>query len=593
MSQLPPDLVPNQFDPVLTAEEAYAACGPAAAVAFARANGRNPTIREALELAKEVGWTSQRGMAGPASQQKLLQNMGVPATLESGVNWAKVRTEVEAGNPVIISTPQHYFVATGYDAATDKFDFQASGTALKAGSRWLSPTQVESLGRGIQATLYLDTPAGKSAGASAPLRTEEPGPSMNPNIIVAVKDTEIKNPIAGLPSEEGQRVITLANGRTYTYRYGLDQPPADPAALEGSEFDPSNFSGLRQIASGFDAGRQAEWNRQNKPAAQQLKWITLPDGRKIAVNFDPTTGTTTPVTDESGTPIVSGPSGPTETEAQQAQRFASAKASQASAALSTARLGQVGRPAPQTQAQADLDIAKALEAMARIEVGIPAEAARDIAAARKSQADVRKLELEMLPKQLRLLQEAEQTIDYIHGALSAGTIRLDEANRYFDSVQSYVDAGLRGTTPSEEEKLRVEESTKRAQIGKDLLNRRVESGTKLAESAFSDYRELIQGMLVHPKGPQFNPFEYARLLTEELGGGPQASEMAQLLLAAVAPGGAGQMRPPPSGSLGIPPWMVSPATVAPEIVPEEPLFEEPPPEDELMGYYTGILGSLA
>src|SRR5215471_5012401 len=41
----------------LSNDEAYAACGPAAAVRFASMYGRNPTLREATDLAATVGWT--------------------------------------------------------------------------------------------------------------------------------------------------------------------------------------------------------------------------------------------------------------------------------------------------------------------------------------------------------------------------------------------------------------------------------------------------------------------------------------------------------------------------------------------------------
>jgi hypothetical protein len=156
---LPEDLVPNQLKSgELTTAEAMAACGPAAAVAFARAQGRNPTLREAVDLAKRFGWTERQGMAGPLSQKKLLDEMGVPSRVEQGADWAKVRADVEGGNPVAISTPKHYFVATGYDPETDKFNFQESGAVLKGGGRWLSPAQVGQLGNRIQATIYTDNP---------------------------------------------------------------------------------------------------------------------------------------------------------------------------------------------------------------------------------------------------------------------------------------------------------------------------------------------------------------------------------------------------------------------------------------------------
>src|SRR5262249_28277283 len=63
--------------PQLTADEAYAAGGPAAAVRFAQMYGRNPTLREATDLAATVGWTQGAGMAGLGSEKALMDKMGV------------------------------------------------------------------------------------------------------------------------------------------------------------------------------------------------------------------------------------------------------------------------------------------------------------------------------------------------------------------------------------------------------------------------------------------------------------------------------------------------------------------------------------
>ncbi len=171
-------LVPSQFgDPQLSPAEAYAACGPAAAVAFARSVGRNPTLREAVDLAKQVGWTPDQGMAGPGSQQQLLANMGVPARMEQGVDWGKVAADVQGGNPVIIDTPLHYFVATGYDPTSGRFNFEASGTALKAGQQWMTPAEVARLSP-PRSALYLDnpqTPAPSVASSPEPINRSSPG----------------------------------------------------------------------------------------------------------------------------------------------------------------------------------------------------------------------------------------------------------------------------------------------------------------------------------------------------------------------------------------------------------------------------------
>ncbi|MGH2362448.1 MAG: hypothetical protein ACRDGM_18140 [bacterium] len=159
-------LTPNQIDMALSErldyDTALAVCGPAAAIAFARANGRNPSMREALELAKGVGWTPEAGMAGPQSQVKLMNQMGIASHLEDGVpDWQKVSADVRRGNPVILSTPGHYFVVERVDDQGN-LDLGQSASVLKAsgGRRWFRPGDIQSLGMGApRGALYMDNPA--------------------------------------------------------------------------------------------------------------------------------------------------------------------------------------------------------------------------------------------------------------------------------------------------------------------------------------------------------------------------------------------------------------------------------------------------
>ena len=73
-SEQPGRLTPNQLfgGRALSPAEAAAACGPAAAVAFANATGRAVTLDRAVAVAREVGWTPARGMSGPYGQMSLL-----------------------------------------------------------------------------------------------------------------------------------------------------------------------------------------------------------------------------------------------------------------------------------------------------------------------------------------------------------------------------------------------------------------------------------------------------------------------------------------------------------------------------------------
>ena len=147
----------SQFgDQQLSTDEAYAACGPAAAVRFAQAYGRNPTLREAVDMAKSVGWTAQSGMAGISSEQQLLSKMGIPTKLTN--DMSAMAKEAQTGNPVTISTPGHYFYADGYDPGTGAFHVGRSGTDLKGGSEWMTPAQMEAVMGKIQGGLLADNP---------------------------------------------------------------------------------------------------------------------------------------------------------------------------------------------------------------------------------------------------------------------------------------------------------------------------------------------------------------------------------------------------------------------------------------------------
>ena len=146
----------------LSSWEAYSACGPAAAVAFARAIGQDLTLDQAVSAARTVGWTPWQGMLGPRSQLALLASLGI-ASHQRGesldtIDWDRVIDDVLAGVPVIIVTSRHYYVAEGYDASTGKFDFGNSSAVLGAArkGRWFTADELAWLGFGTPfATIHL------------------------------------------------------------------------------------------------------------------------------------------------------------------------------------------------------------------------------------------------------------------------------------------------------------------------------------------------------------------------------------------------------------------------------------------------------
>jgi hypothetical protein len=142
--------------------EAFAACAPAATVAFARATGHNLNLDEAVVAARKVGWNADQGIPGPRAQVALLASIGVDAyqrgESEDTVDWDRVIGDVQAGLPVIVVTINHYFVAERYDPATGMLDFGNSATVLagSGGRRWFAPEEIGWIGYGAPfATIHL------------------------------------------------------------------------------------------------------------------------------------------------------------------------------------------------------------------------------------------------------------------------------------------------------------------------------------------------------------------------------------------------------------------------------------------------------
>ena len=157
----------SQFgDSQLSNDESYAACGPAAAVRFAQRFGRNPTLREAVDLAKEVGWSAAQGMAGIGSEQSLLKRMGIETELVPGAQWDRFAQEAQTGNPVTISTAGHYFYADGYNPQTGQFHVGRSGADLRGGAEWMTPQQMTSVMGAVQGGLLANNPT-VAAGSTA------------------------------------------------------------------------------------------------------------------------------------------------------------------------------------------------------------------------------------------------------------------------------------------------------------------------------------------------------------------------------------------------------------------------------------------
>jgi hypothetical protein len=174
----------SQFGLGLSSGDAMAFCGPTAALAFAQTYGRNPTVDEAKQLAQQVGWNPDQGMAGAGSEVKLLNAMGVDAHMTQGVDWQTVGQDAAGGNPVIIDTPGHYYYVDGFNQQTGQLHVGTSGTDLKGGSEWMTPDQINAMPQShgdARAAIFADHPLSGPGQAATMAQTQPQSLTMGAN----------------------------------------------------------------------------------------------------------------------------------------------------------------------------------------------------------------------------------------------------------------------------------------------------------------------------------------------------------------------------------------------------------------------------
>src|SRR5207245_6772567 len=98
------------------------------------------------------------GMNGIANEKRLLDAMHIPAQMELPVNWRHVQTDASRGTPVIVSTPNHYWVVDDYDPVTREYHVGQSGLAFRGGADWMTAERIQQLGGGANGALYIANP---------------------------------------------------------------------------------------------------------------------------------------------------------------------------------------------------------------------------------------------------------------------------------------------------------------------------------------------------------------------------------------------------------------------------------------------------
>jgi hypothetical protein len=152
----------------LTNQQAQAACGPAAAAFFAKAYGRNPSLKEAYAIVTSIQGgdpANVGGTRGVATLGAALGQMGLQREVYPGgsIDWGRLANNAQAGIPGIVNIgpkgnfPGHYFQIGGWDPATNKFNVGPSGSVLSkyGGKAEMTPEEMMAMGPSLGAVYGL------------------------------------------------------------------------------------------------------------------------------------------------------------------------------------------------------------------------------------------------------------------------------------------------------------------------------------------------------------------------------------------------------------------------------------------------------
>jgi hypothetical protein len=154
--------------------------------------------------------------------------------------------------------------------------------------------------------------------------------------------------------------------------------------------------------------------------------------------------------------------------------------------------------------------------------------------------ETERLRQEQLRQQLlgqqAVVQNHFQLVRDLEQRLARGEITVEEANRFLEQSQRLTEAALRGATPFQIEQQQEAVRQARAELGRSILNQRLQTGASLAQALLSSALGAAEGILGRPDRPiTFDPLQAAIAFTQQLGGGQEVGDLARsLLLGALA-----------------------------------------------------------
>lgn len=237
-------------------EEALNICGPMAAAYFARANGRNPNLKEAVELAKtNFGGTftgvgaSGMSITGVTNLANNLAGGNVAEAFTGQPNWGRIQGDVASGKPAIVNVGPagkfggHFFQVAGYNAQTGEYDMGGSGDVI-GHQRYWTQAQLQALGGGVIGGVYYNgkpmvpnTGAGGADAATTEAYIRKSAAAHN------------IDPSAAIRAWTGEGKV-LGAGQSNVVTNGVREPSYGPFQLNDNGWG---------AGAGFDTHNPANW----------------------------------------------------------------------------------------------------------------------------------------------------------------------------------------------------------------------------------------------------------------------------------------------------------------------------------------------
>jgi hypothetical protein len=131
--------------------------------------------------------------------------MGVASRLDPNPDFGEIAQDAASGNPVIVSTPVHYYYVNDFDPSSGRLRVGKTGESRRGGGSWMTAQRIAELDGGINGALYVDSPRSPTpsvaAQSPAALEGDRPPSEFEPPSAVAP-------PLEGMTPEVSGPVTT-------------------------------------------------------------------------------------------------------------------------------------------------------------------------------------------------------------------------------------------------------------------------------------------------------------------------------------------------------------------------------------------------